>query len=73
MAEKKVLHNGRELLESCTIGLNENQSGEMGGNVALYPTVVVMLGERCKAYTKFIKDTLELRFSTVCQYREERG
>ena len=59
MAEKKVLHNGRELLESCTIGLNENQSGEMGGNVALYPTVVVMLGERCKAYTKFIKDTLD--------------
>ena len=43
MAEKKVLHNGKELLESCTIGLNENQSGEMGGNVALYPTVVVML------------------------------
>ena len=59
MAEKKVLHNGKELLESCTIGLNENQSGEMGGNVALYPTVVVMLGERCKAYTKFIKDTLD--------------
>lgn len=59
MAEKKVLHNGKELLESCTIGLNENQSGEMGGNVALHPTVVVMLGERCKAYTKFIKDTLD--------------
>lgn len=59
MAEKKVLHNGRELLESCTIGLNENQSGEMGGNVALYPTVVVMLGERCIEYTKYIKDTLD--------------
>lgn len=59
MAEKKVLHNGKELLESCTIGLNENQSGEMGGNVALHPTVVVMLGERCKAYTNFIKDTLD--------------
>lgn len=59
MAEKKVLHNGRELLESCTVALNENQSGEMGGNVAMHPTVVIILGERCKAYTKFIKDTLD--------------
>lgn len=59
MAENRVYRNGRELLEGCAERLGENQSGEAGGNVALYPTVVVMLGTRARPYTKYIKDTLD--------------
>lgn len=59
MAEEKVFHNSKELLESCFERLSENQSGEVGGNVAKYPTVVVMLGEKSRAYTKYIKSTLD--------------
>ena len=59
MAENKVFHNGRELLESCVERLGENQSGDVGGNVALHPTLVVMLGEKSRQYTKHIKSTLD--------------
>lgn len=59
MAENKVFHNGRELLEGCVERLGENQSGEVGGNVALHPTLIVMLGEKSREYTKHIKSTLD--------------
>lgn len=47
--------NGKELLENCVRALNENQRGEAGGNVALYPVVVIMLGEKCAKRVKYIK------------------
>lgn len=51
--------NGKELLENCVRALNENQRGEAGGNVALYPVVVIMLGEKCAKRVKYIKGTLD--------------
>lgn len=59
-AEKKLtLQNGKELFKQCVRKLNENQQGETGGNVALYPTVIIMLGEKAKEYTRYIKNTLD--------------
>ncbi len=57
--EQRIFQNGKELLAGCIEKLNQNQNREVGGNVALYPTVIVMLGEQSRGYTKYIKDTLE--------------
>jgi len=51
--------NGKELLEGCIRKLNENQQGETGGNVALYPIVIIMMGNKCKDFVKYIKNTLD--------------
>lgn len=59
MEEEHVFHNGKELLDGCAERLGKNQGGEVGGNMALYPVVIVMLGERSGLYTEFIKDTLD--------------
>lgn len=59
MAEEKGFENGRELLAACAERLGQSQGGEVGGNVALYPTVIVMLGERARKYTRYIKNTLD--------------
>lgn len=59
IAEEKIFQNSKELLYACIEKVNENQRGKVGGNVALYPTVIVMLGEKSKAYTKYIKNTLD--------------
>lgn len=56
---QKMFHNGKQLLESCISKLNEKQRGETGGNVALYPTVIVMMGEKSRCNTKYIKSTLD--------------
>lgn len=58
-AEEKIFHNSKQLLDACIEKVNENQSGLVGGNVALYPTLIVMLGEKSKTYTKYVKDTLD--------------
>ena len=57
--EQRIFHNGKELLEGCIEKLNENQSREVGGNVALFPTVIILLGEQCRPYMECIKSTLE--------------
>ena len=59
IAEEKKFQSSKELLDACIEKVNENQSGLVGGNMALYPTLIVMLGERSKVYTKYIKDTLD--------------
>lgn len=56
---KRTFQNGKGLLDKCIYKLNENQKGEAGGNVALHPVVVIMLGEKSSAYTKYIKKTLD--------------
>ena len=58
-AEEKIFHDSKQLLDACIEKVNEKQSGVSGGNVALYPTLIVMLGEKSKAYTKYVKDTLD--------------
>lgn len=56
---KRIFQNGKELLDKCIYKLTENQKGEAGGNVAMYPVVVIMMGEKCKEYTRYIKNTLD--------------
>lgn len=56
---QKKFQNGKQLLESCIYRLNDNQRGETGGNVALYPTVIVMLGQKSRDQVKHIKTTLD--------------
>lgn len=51
--------NGKQLLQSCICKLNEKQRGETGGNVALYPTVIVMMGCKSRCNTEYIKSTLD--------------
>ncbi len=53
------LQNGRQLLTRCIDLLNENQRGETGGNTALHPTVVVMLGEKCAGRVQDVKRVLD--------------
>ena len=57
--EEKKFQNSKELLDACIEKVNENQNGLVGGNVALYPTIIIMLGEKSKAYTKYVKETLD--------------
>lgn len=55
----RIFGSGRELLENCVEKLNENQRGETGGNVALYPTVIILMGQKSSQYTQHIKNTLD--------------
>lgn len=57
--EKAKFRNGNDLLECCTRKLNECQYGKTGGNVALYPTVVIFMGEKSREYVRYIKNTLD--------------
>ena len=57
--KQQSFRNGKELLENCVRTLNANQRGESGGNVALYPVLVIMLGEKCAEHVKYIKRTLD--------------
>ena len=57
--KQQSFRNGKELLEHCVRTLNANQRGESGGNVALYPVLVIMLGEKCAEQVKYIKRTLD--------------
>jgi len=57
--KQQSFRNGKELLEHCVRTLNANQRGESGGNVALYPVLVIMLGEKCAEHVKYIKRTLD--------------
>lgn len=59
MAEQSCFQNGRKLLEFCIEKLSENRNGVMGGNYAIHPTVIIMLGKMSSVYTKYIKDTLD--------------
>lgn len=56
--EKAKFRNGNDLLECCTRKLNECQYGKTGGNVALYPTVVIFMGEKAGN----MSDTLKIRW-----------
>lgn len=57
--KQQSFRNGKEFLEHCIRTLNANQRGESGGNVALYPVLVIMLGEKCAEHVKYIKRTLD--------------
>lgn len=57
--QNKIFQNGKQLLESCVRRLNEKQHGETGGNVALCPTVLIMLGTKSRCHAKHVKATLE--------------
>ena len=57
--KQQSFRNGKELLEHCVRTLNANQRGESGGNVALYPVLVIMLGEKGAEHVKYIKRTLD--------------
>lgn len=57
--DRKTFQNGKQLLESCIDQLREKQYTETGGTVALYPTVLILLGEKCANHTKDIKSTLD--------------
>ena len=57
--KQQSFRNGKELLEHCVRTLNANQRGEAGGNVALYPVLVIMLGEKCAEHVNYIKRTLD--------------
>ncbi len=59
MQVSESFENGEQLLRSCILKLNENQRGETGGNVALYPTVVVLMGDKSRCSAKYIKTTLD--------------
>lgn len=56
---KRMFQSGKELLDKCIYKLNENQKGEAGGNVAKHPVVVIMMGEKSRVFTKYIKNTLD--------------
>lgn len=58
--------NGKELLECCIHKLNENQHEETGGNVALYPTVIIMMGNKCRDFVQYIKNTLDENWNNAC-------
>ena len=58
-AKRPAFRNGKELLDGCIHKLNEDQRGEAGGNVALHPVVVIMMGEKSREFTKYIKSTLD--------------
>ena len=45
--KQKEMENGRKLLNACIEKMQENRSGKTGGNLALYPVLLVFLGEKC--------------------------
>lgn len=59
MQQNQIFQNGKQLLESCVCRLNEKQHGETGGNVALCPTVLIMLGTKSRRNAKYVKATLD--------------
>lgn len=54
-----TIQNGRQLLSCCIYRLNESQRTESGGNTALHPTVIVMMGEKSGQRVQFVKSTLD--------------
>lgn len=70
MEQKKNIQesfcNGKELLECCIKKLNENQQAETGGNVALYPTVIIIMGNKCRDFVQYIKNTLDENWNNAC-------
>lgn len=57
--DKKSFQNGNDLLENCIRKLNEGQHGKTGGNVALYPTVIIFMGKKSRSHVRYIKNTLD--------------
>lgn len=53
------LHNGKQLLDKCICALQESQRRETGGNTALHPTVIVMLGEKSGSRVRDVKSVLD--------------
>ena len=63
--ENKTFQNGKQLLESCIGRLNEQQHAKAGGTVALYPTVLILLGAKSRNHTKDIKSTLDQNWNNA--------
>lgn len=63
--QNQKLDNGKDLLRQCVKRLKEGQRGEAGGNRALYPVVIVLMGEKCKENTRYIKSTLDDNFDNA--------
>lgn len=59
MREIEEFKSGKELLEMCIRKLNENQQGKTGGNRALYPTLIIFMGEKSCRYLNVVKNTLD--------------
>lgn len=62
---EQQFHSGKELLEGCIKKLNEGQRGESGGNLARYPVVVIMMGEKSREHMRHIKDTLDANWNNA--------
>lgn len=58
-AKRLAFRNGKELLDGCIHKLNEDQRGGVGGNVALHPVVIIIMGKKSREFTKYIKTTLD--------------
>ena len=57
--EERKFQDAGELLAACREKMRENQHGESGGNYALYPTVIVFLGEKARSHVQYVKQTLD--------------
>ena len=57
--KQKEMENGRKLLNACIEKMQENRSGKTGGNLALYPVLLVFLGEKCSEHAEDVKRILD--------------
>ncbi len=59
MKNEKAYCGGRELLQRCLEQLQRFQGGKTGDHTALYPTVLIVMGEKCRPHIGTLRDTLE--------------
>lgn len=59
MEKEKTYCVGRELVWCCLEQLQKFQSGNTGDHTALYPTVLIVMGEKCSPHLGTLRDTLE--------------
>lgn len=65
MTKENEFQNGKELLGHCRQRLTMSQRNTTGGNVAQYPVVIIMLGEKCLRFAGIIKNTLEFNWNNA--------
>lgn len=59
------IESGKDLLRQCVKKMKEDQRGEVGNSKALYPVVIVFMGERCKQHARDVKSTLDDNFDNA--------
>ena len=57
--ESIQIKDGKELVEKCVRLLKDRRSGDSGGNLALYPVVIVFMGEITCAHVQDVKSILD--------------